>query len=181
MCFSYLLCDVVVCLGQNLSIFPSIFYIIKMSLNSYYVTHFCVPSFPHLSCETPVYDRSGARSATIGRSFLKYIPPVSHVLCTMSYAPCPMHHAQCTMSYAPCPMHNVLCPMSYVLFMTRFSLCHSFLRSVLSPVFYTVHRPLADPEREARLYTYPFEIRFSHVENVLWTIPPPQNLHKCFV
>ena len=166
MCFSYLLCDVVVCLGQNLSIFPSIFYIIKMSLISHYVTHFCVPSFPHLSCETPVYDRSGARSATIGRSFLKYIPPVSHVLCTMSYAPCLMHH--------------VLCLMHHVLFMTRFSLCHSFLRSVLSPVLHTVHRPGADPEREARLYTYPFEIRFSHVENVLWTTPP-KNLHKCFV
>jgi hypothetical protein len=112
--------------------------------------------FLHLSCETPVYDRSGARSATIGRSFLKYIPP-----CPMSYAPCPMSHAQCTMHHEPCTMHRVL-------FMTRFSLCHSFLRSVLSSVLHTVHRPLVDPEREARLYTYPFEIRFSHVENVMF-------------
>ena len=134
-----------------------------MSLISHYVTHFCVPSFPHLSCETPVYDRSGARSATIGRSFLKYIPP-----CPMSYAPCPMHHVLCTMHNEPCTMHNEPCTMPHVLFMTRFSLCHSFLRSVLSPVLHTVHRPLADPEREARLYTYPFEIRFSHVENVLF-------------
>ena len=137
--------------------------------------------FLHLSCETPVYDRSGARSATIGRSFLKYIPqcPMSyapcsmpHVPCTMHHAPCPMSNVLCPMSYAPCTMSNVLCTMHHVLFMTRFSLCHSFLRSVLSPVLHTVHRPLADPEREARLYTYPFEIRFSHVENVLWTTPP---------
>lgn len=115
--------------------------------------------FPHLSCQTPVYDRSGARSATIGRSFLKYIPP------------CPMHNV-------PCPMPNAQCTMSHVLFMTRFSLCHSFLRSVLSPVLHTVHRPLADPEREARLYTYPFEIRFS---TMLWkcTHLPTALLNPC--
>jgi hypothetical protein len=81
-----------------------------------------------------------------------------------------MHNAQCTMHNAQCPMHNAQCTMSRVLFMTHFSLCHSFLRSVLSPVLRTVHRPLADPEREARLYTYPFEIRFSHVENVLFWV-----------